>query len=191
MPRELRPINPTRPLSELEEHTLRMLLDRSGQSLAAAEAQRTKERELEAKLRARQDKLAVEEARLAKRLAQLHVDLDVVSAEIYRLAPSGVSFRFVNERLQQLGTLVPKQSYFNTQFDTMDRDQLLLLAEIGLAMYQDSVRPRGKAPLREKMQGVAVEVGPGGPDGPGDASDPRAATVRAILAAAEKAKGKN
>jgi hypothetical protein len=184
MPRELRPVNP-RPLSESEQYQLQQLLDRSGQSLAAAEAQRTKERELEAKLRARQDKLAAEEARLSKRLAELRVDIDCVSAEIYRLAPSGVAFRHVNERLQQLGTLVPKQSYFNTQFDTMDREAIQLLAEIGLSLFEASTRPKGR-PLRERMEDVKVDIGPGGP---GDASDPRAAMAAAIISAGRRARG--
>jgi hypothetical protein len=188
MPRELRPINP-RPLTESEEHTLRSLLDRSGQSLAAAEAQRTKERELEAKLRARQDKLAAEEARLSKRLAELRVDIDVVTAEIYKIAPSGVAFRHVADRLQEFGAVVPKQSYFNSAQDNMTRDQLMLLGEIALNMYEQAARPKGSRPLRERMKGIGVEIGPDGPDGPGDATDPRAAMARAIILAGKKARG--
>ena len=82
MPRELRPPSP-RPLSESEQYQLQQLLDRSGQSLAQAEARRARERDQERRLRARQDKLAAEEARLAKRLAQLHVDIDIVSAKLF------------------------------------------------------------------------------------------------------------
>ena len=83
MPRDL---NPT-PLTESEEYQLKRLLDRGGQSLPEAQAQRDRERELEAKLQARRDKLAAEEARLSKRLAELHVDIDTVSAEIFKIAP--------------------------------------------------------------------------------------------------------
>jgi hypothetical protein len=89
------------------------------------------------------------------RLAELHVDIDVVSAEIFKLAPSGVAFRFVNEGLQKLGKLAPTQSFFNTRSDNLDRDQLMLLAQVALEMYQTSTRPRSSSrPLREKMQGV-------------------------------------
>jgi site-specific recombinase len=186
MPRELRPINP-RALSESEEHTLRSLLDRSGQSLAAAEAQRARERDQERRLRARQDKLAAEEARLSKRLAELRVDIDTVTAEIYKIAPSSVSFRHVAGKLQEFGDRVPSLSFFNTSADNMDRKQLMLLGEIALSLYEQAARPKGK-PLREKMKGVAVDIGPGGPDGAGDASDPRVALAQAAIAAARKAR---
>ena len=186
MPRELRPINP-RPLSESEEYQLKQLLDRSGQSLAQAEAQRARDRDQEARLRARQDKLAAEEARLAKRLAQLHVDLDTVTAEIYKLAPSGVSFRFASEGLQKLGEVIPTQSYFNSSRDSMGREQLLLLGEIALSMHERT-KPRGR-PLREKMQGIKVDIGHDAPAGPGGTSDPRAAMAAAIIAAGRKARG--
>ena len=139
MPRELRPINP-RPLSESEEHQLRSLLDRSGQSLAAAEAQRARERDQERRLRARQDKLAAEEARLSKRLAELRVDIDTVTAEIYKIAPSGVAYRHVAGRLQEFGAIIPTQSYFNTSHDNMDRKQLMLLGEIALSLYEQAAQ---------------------------------------------------
>ncbi len=174
------------PLSETEQFQLNRLLDKRSQTLPEAQAQRDRERDQERKLRARQDRLAAEEQRLARRLAALHVDLDVVSAEIFRIAPSGVSFRHVSEKLQAFGELIKTQSYFGTRFDTMDRAQIQLLAEIGLAMYQDSVRPKGGKTLRDRMGSVKVEVGPGSPDGPGDAADPRVALAQAIIAAGRK-----
>ena len=173
-------------MSESEEYQLRSLLDRSGQSLAAAEAQRTKERELEAKLREKSDRLAAREAKLSKRLAELRIDIDVVSSQIYQIAPHATAFRHVSQRLQEYGERVPSLPWFNTAADNLDRDQLMLLAEIGLSMYEAASRPKGR-PLREKMKGVAVDIGPGGPDGAGDASDPRAALAQAIIAAARKA----
>ena len=144
MPRELRPINP-RPLSESEEFQLRQLLDRRSQSLPEAQAQRDRERAQEQKLRARQDKLAAEEARLSKRLAELRVDIDVVSAEIYKIAPHATAFRHVSQRLQEFGEIIPTQSYFNTAHDNMDRNQLMLLGEIALSMFEQAARPKGDA----------------------------------------------
>jgi hypothetical protein len=83
--------------------------------------------------------------------------------------------------------LVPKQSFFNSRFDSFDRDQIMLLGEIALSMYEASTRPKGR-PLRERMEGVEVSIGPDVP-GPGDASDPRAALAQAIIAAGQKARG--
>ena len=188
MPRDLRSPNPS-PLSESEEFQLKRLLDRRAQSLPEAQAARDKERAQERRLQEKRDKLAAEKSRLAKRLAQLHVDLDVASAEIYKLSPSGTAFRFVNERLQQLGDIVPKQSFFNTRFDTLDQKQLLLLGEIALSLFEANARPKGGKPLRERMENIKVDIGPGGPDGPGDPSDDRAAMARAILEAGRKARG--
>ena len=182
MPRDLNPL----PLSETEQHQLRRLLDRSGTSLAAAQEARDKERAEERRLRARQDKLAAEEGRLARRLAQLHVDIDTVSAQLFQLAPSGVAFRSVNEQLQKLGTLVPTQSFFNSRFDTLDQKQIRLLAEIGLAMYQDQTRPRGGKSLRERMADVKVDIGRDAPGDPGGPSDARAELAARIIAAGKK-----
>jgi hypothetical protein len=186
MPRELRPVNP-RPLSESEEHTLRSLLDRRAENLPEAQARRDKERALERKLREKSDRLAAEEARLAKRLAQLHVDLDTVSAKLFQLSSSGVAFRSVNEQLQKLAQLVPTQSFFNSRFDTFDRDQIQLLGEIALSLHAQATRPKG-TPLRERMGSVKVDIGPGDPDGPGAAPDDRTALARAAIAAARKAR---
>ena len=53
-------------------------------------------------------------------------------------------------------------------------------------MYEASARPKGK-PLRERMENIKVDIGPGGgPDGP---SDDRAAMARAIIEAGRKARG--
>jgi len=187
MPRDLRSLNPT-PLSESEQFQLRKLLDRTGQSLSQAQEKYDRDREQERKLRAQRDRLALEESRLAKRLAQLHVDIDTVSAKIFELAPHATAFRFVNERLQKLAHLVPSQSFFNTRSDSFDRDQIQLLAEIALAMYQDSTRPKGIKPLRDRMAGVNVAIGPGGPEGSSGSDDPRAALAQAIIAAGRKAR---
>jgi hypothetical protein len=186
MPRDLRPINP-RPLSESEEFQLRQLLDRRAENLPEAQARRDKDRAQERKLREKSDRLAAEEARLAKRLAQLHVDLDTVSAKLFQLSSSGVAFRSVNEQLQKLAQLVPTQSFFNSRFDTFDRDQIQLLGEIALSLHAQATRPKG-TPLRERMGSVKVDIGPGDPDGPGDASDPRVALAQATIAAARKAR---
>ena len=59
----------------------------------------------------------------------------------------------------------------------------MLLGEIALSMYEASTRPKGR-PLRERMEGVEVSIGPDVP-GPGDASDPRAALAQAIIAAGQ------
>jgi hypothetical protein len=188
MPRDLRPVNPT-PLSESEEFQLKRLLDRRSQSLPEAQAQRDRERVEEARLRARQDKLAAEEARLARRLAQLHVDLDVVSSKLYQLAPSGIAFRTVNEQLKKLAELAPTQSFFNSRFDSLDQDQLMLLAEIGLAIFEMNTTPKGgKSSLRERMQSVKVDVGLDPADVPGP-SDSRAALAAAIVRAGRRRRG--
>lgn len=180
MPKDLLPLN------ESERFQLNRLLDRSGQSLAQAEAQRARERDQEARLRARQDKLAREEAQLSRRLAQLRVDLDVVSSQIYQIAPHATAFRFVHERLQQLGTLLPKQSFFNSSRDNMDAEAIQLLAEIGLAMHRESTRPKkGAKSLREKMESVAINIGPDAP-GAGAPSDDKAAMAQAIIRAGRR-----
>jgi hypothetical protein len=171
------PKDPT-PLTESERFQLNRLLDRSGQS--------PKERELEAKLRARQDKLAAEEAKLSKRLAELRIDLDCTTAEIYKIAPSGVAFRDVAAKLAEFGERAPSLSFFNTPADNLDRHQLMLLGEIALSAFEANSRPKGK-PLRDRMQGVRVDVGPDSPgdDGPPDSP---AAMAQRILAAAKKAR---
>lgn len=174
-----RPVDP-RPLSKSEQYQLRSLLDRSGQSLAEAEAQRDRERDQERRLREKSDRLAAQEAKLSRRLAELRVDLDVCTAELYRTAPSGVAFRHVSQRLEQLAELVPKQSYFNSQFDTMDRAQIQLLAEIGLSLFEAAAHPKGRKTLRERMQGVDVNIGLDAVDGaPNDKAAMAAAIVRA------------
>jgi uncharacterized protein (DUF4415 family) len=186
MPRELRPVNP-RPLTESEEHTLRSLLDRSGQSLAAAEAQRARERDQERRLREKSDRLAAREAKLSKRLAELRIDIDVVSSQIYQIAPHATAFRHVSQRLQEFAELVPTQSYFNSQHDTVDRNFLMLLGEIALSMHEQASRPRGE-PLRARMKGVGVDIGPDSPGGDGGSPDSPAAMAQRILAAAKKAR---
>jgi hypothetical protein len=185
MPRELRPINP-RPLSESEEYQLRQLLDRSGQSLAAAEAQRARERDQERRLREKSDRLAAREAKLSKRLAELRIDIDVVSSQIYQIAPHATAFRHVSQRLQEFAELVPTQSYFNSQHDTVDRNFLMLLGELALSMFEQAARPKGE-PLRVRMKGVAVDIGPDSPGGDGSPDSP-AAMAQRILAAAKKAR---
>ena len=186
MPRDhLRPVNP-RPLSESEQYQLQQLLDRSGQSLAAAQEQRDRERDQERRLRARQDKLAREEARLSKRLAELRIDIDTVTAELYRTAPSGVAFRFANAGLQKLAEIIPTQSYFNTSHDTMDRAALLRIGQIALSLHEATTKPRGR-PLREKMENVRIDVGRDAPGG--DAPNDRAAMAAAIVNAGRKRRG--
>jgi hypothetical protein len=186
MPRDLRPVNPT-PLSESEEFQLKRLLDRRSQSLPEAQAQRDRERVEEARLRARQDKLAAEEARLARRLAQLHVDLDVVSSKLYQLAPSGIAFRTVNEQLQKLADLVPSQSFFNSRFDSLDQNQIMLLAEIALSIFEMNTKQKSGPSLRERMAGVKVDIGM---DAPGsDAPDDRAALAKKIIESGKKRRG--
>ena len=181
MPKDLRP------LSETEQFQLDRLLDRSGQSLAEAQRERDRGRDREARLRARSDRLAAEEARLARRLAQLRVDLDVCTAELYRIAPSGTAFRFANEGLQKLAAIIPGQSYFNTSHDFMDRDALMLIGEIALSLHAQATKPRGK-PLREKMAGVG-EIGVG-QDAPGGAApNDRAALAAAIIKAGRRRRG--
>jgi hypothetical protein len=182
------PKDPT-PLSESEEFQLRSLLDKRSQSLPEAQAVRDRERDQERKLREKSDRLAAEEQKLSRRLAELRVDLDCVSAEIYKLAASGVAFRHVSERLMQLGDLIPQQSYFNSSRDSMNREAIQLLAEIGLALYLDGVRPKGGKPLRERMREEgSVEVGPSGPGGNGT-DDPRTTLAAAIINAGRRARG--
>ena len=188
MPRELRPINP-RPLSELERYQLQQLLDRTGQSLAAAEAARDKERDRERKLRERSDRLAAEEARLARRLAQLRVDLDVCTAELYRIAPSGTAFRFANEGLQKFAELIPTQSYFNSKHDTADRSFLMLLGEIALSLHAEATKPRGRS-LRERMENVRIDVGRDAPNA-GGPSDARAELAKKIIEAGRRRRGES
>ena len=185
MPRDLRPVNP-RPLSESEEFQLKSLLDRRAESLPEAQARRDRERTQARKLQAKSDRLAAEEARLAKRLAQLHIDIDTVSAKLFQLSSSGVAFRSVSEQLQKLAQLVPTQSFFNSRFDTLDSKTIQLLGELALEMYEQAARPKGM-PLRRKMRGVAeINVGPS--DASGDFSDDRTALARQVLAAARKAR---
>jgi hypothetical protein len=119
-------------------------------------------------------------------LAQLHVDLDVVAGEIYRLAPSGVSFRHVAGKLQEFGAIIPTQSYFNSARDNMGREQLMLLGELALSMFERAARPKGE-PLRARMKGIAVDIGPDSPGGDGSPDSPAAMPQR-ILAAAKKAR---
>ena len=186
MPRELRPVNP-RPLSESEEYQLRALLDRSGRSLAEAQAARDRERDRERKLRERSDRLAAREAALSRRLAELRIDLDVVTSQLYQLAPSGVSFRFASEGLRKFGETIPTQSYFSSQHDTVDRDFLMLLGEIALSLHAQATKPRGR-PLREKMQGVDINIGQDAPNAGGPA-DGRAELAAAIVRAGRRRRG--
>ena len=176
------------PLSETEQFQLQRLLDKSGQSLATARAARDKEREEELRLRARQDKLAREEARLSKRLAELRIDIDTVTAEIYKISPSGVAYRHVAGKLQEFGDRVPNLSFFNTSHDTVDRDFLLLLGSLALDMYQQSTRPKGGKSLRERMENVTVDVGRDAP-GAGGPSDGRAELAAQIVQAGRRRRG--
>ena len=176
------------PLTESELFQLNRLLDKRRQSLPEAQAQRDRERDRERKLREKSDRLAAEEARLARRLAQLHVDIDTISGQLYQIAPHATAFRHVNERLQQLGTLVPKQSFFNTRFDTLDQNQIQLFAEIGLSLFEASTRRTGKPSLREKMKDVRVDIGPDGP-GAGGPSDGRAELAARIVQAGRRRRG--
>jgi hypothetical protein len=191
MPRDhLRSLNPP-PLSESELFQLNRLLDRRGQSLPEAQAARDKERAQERRLQEKRDKLAAEEARLSKRLAELHVDIDCVTAEIFKIAPSGVAFRYVAGKLQEFGKLAQSFSSFNTPADNLDRNQLMLFAEIGLAMFKASTRPAPGVPsLRQRMQNVSVDIGIDAPtQGGGDINESRAAMAAAIIAAGKKARG--
>ena len=186
MPRELRPVNP-RPLSEVEEHTLRSLLDRRSQTLPEAQAARDKERALERKLREKSDRLAAREAALSRRLAELRIDLDVVTGQLYQLASSGTAFRFANEGLQKLAEIIPTQSYFNTSHDTMDRDALMLIGQIALSLHKQATKPKGR-PLREKMQGVDISIGQDAPNA-GGPSDGRAELAARIIQAGRRRRG--
>jgi hypothetical protein len=110
MPKDtIRSLNP---LSETEARTLQFLLDKRSQSLPEAQAQRDRDRERERKLQAQLDKKAALEARYSKRVAELRIDCDVISAEIHKISPSGVAWRFVDEGLQKLAKLAPTQSFF-------------------------------------------------------------------------------
>ena len=124
---------------------------------------------------------------MARRLAQLRVDLDVCTAELYRIAPSGTAFRFANEGLQKLAATIPGQSYFNTAHDFMGRDALMLIGEIALSMHEQATKPKGK-PLREKMADVKVDIGPDAPNAGGPA-DGRAELAARIIAAGRKRRG--
>jgi hypothetical protein len=188
MPRDLRPIDPS-PLSETEARTLRFLLDKSAQSQPEALEQRAKERALERKLRAKREAMAREEGRRSEELATLRINIDTVSAKIHELAPSGVAWRFVDEGLQKLATLAPSQGFFGTRSDNLDRDQIMLLAEIGLAVFEASTKQKSGPSLREKMQGVEINIGPSPPEGPGSPSDGRAQLAAAIVNAGRKRRG--
>jgi hypothetical protein len=185
MPKDIRPLDPG------EEMTLRRLLARSGESLHEAQQRHAKEIEQERRLEAKRDRMAREEARLSKRLAELRVDIDCVSAEIHKTAaPSGVAWRFVNERLQEYGELATKQSFFNTPHDTLDRDALMLLAQIGLSLFEHAAKPKsGKPPLRERMEAAGIpSIGMDVPGG-GAPSDGRAALAQAIINSGRKRRG--
>ena len=133
MPRDIRP---TSSLDPSEEMTLRRLLDKRALSEPEALAARAKDRERERRLQAKLDRKAAAEAKYSKRVAELRIDCDVISAEIHQTAPSGVSWRFVDEGLQKLAKLAPAQSFFGTRSDNLDRDALMLFAEIGLAVFE-------------------------------------------------------
>jgi hypothetical protein len=183
MPRDLRP---TSSLDPSEEMTLRRLLDKRALSEPEALAARAKERERERKLQAQLDRKAALEAKWSKRVAELRIDCDVISAEIHKTSPSGVAWRFVDEGLQKLAKLAPTQSFFGTRSDTLNRDQIMLLAEIGLAVFEASTKQKSGKSLREKMQGIEVNIGPSPPEGPGSPSDSRAQLAAAIVAAGKK-----
>ena len=185
MPRDH--LRPVRPLSESEEYQLRQLLDRRAQSLPAAQEQRDRERVLEAKLQAKRDRLAADEARLSKRLAELRIDIDCVSAEIYKISPHATAFRHVAGRLQEYGDRVPNFSWFNTAADNLDRGQLMLLGEIALSLHAQATKPKGR-PLRERMESVKVDIGPDAP-GAGGPSDGKAEMAAAIIKAGRRRRG--
>jgi hypothetical protein len=187
MPKDtIRTLNP---LSESEQFQLNRLLARTGENLAEATRRREKELALQAKLQAKRDKLAAEEAALSRRLSELRIDIDCVSAEIHKIAPSGISWRFVNDRLQQFGDLVTKQSFFGTRSDNLDRDQIQLLGELALAIFEMNTKPKGGRPLRERMESVKIDVGLDPGDVPGGPSDGRAALAQAIVRAGRRARG--
>jgi hypothetical protein len=186
MPRDLRPINPT-PLTESEQFQLNRLLARLGESQPEALQRRDKEVALERRLQAKRDKLAAEEARLSKRLAELRIDIDTVSAEIYKIAPSGVAHRHVASRLQEYGDLVTKQSFFNSPADTLDRNQIQLLAEICLSLFETNTKKSTGPSLRSRMEGVKIDIGM---DAPGsDAPNDRTALAKRIVDAGRKRRG--
>jgi hypothetical protein len=177
------------PLSESEQFHLNRLLARLGENQSEALQRREKERDLEAKLQARRDKLAAEEARLSKRLAELRVDIDCVSAEIYKIAPSGVAYRHVASRLNEFRDLAQKQSFFNSPADTLDRSHLQLLAEICLSIFEMNTRPKGGKSLRERME--AANIPKIGPDvvGGGGPTDDRAVLAKRIVDAGRRRRG--
>ena len=183
MPRDLKSVSPT-PLTELEEYQLKRLLDRKSANLPEELAKRDRERAKEAKLQAKRDRMAAAEARLSKRLAELRIDIDVVSAEIYKIAPSSLAYRHVRERLEAFGDLVKTQSFFNTPHDTIDREHLMLLGELALDAFTRATKPKAGKTLRERMEGVEVKVGPDGPNG--QAPDDRAALAAAIIQAGKR-----
>ena len=56
-------------------------------------------------------------------------------------------------KLQEFGELVPTPIVFQHAVDNLDRDALMLLAEIGLAMFEASAKPKsGGKSLRERME---------------------------------------
>jgi hypothetical protein len=83
---------------------------------------------------------------------------------------------------------VPSQSFFDTQHDTLDRDQIMLLAEIGLSLFEASTKSKGDKSLREKMENVRVDIGPD-PGGDGGPPDSRAALAQAIVRAGRRRRG--
>jgi hypothetical protein len=183
-----RDLNPT-PLSESEQFQLNRLLARTGESLSGARQRREEELALERKLQAKRDRLANAEAKLSKRLAELRIDIDTVSAEIYKIAPSGVAYRHVASRLQEFGDRLPSFSYFNTQADTLDRSQLMLLAEIALSIFEQNTKPKGGKPLRERMEAAGIpSIGLDAP-GAGAPTDDRSKLAAGIVQAGKRRRG--
>jgi hypothetical protein len=188
MPRDtIRSINP---LSETEARTLQFLLDKAGQSQPAALEQRAKEREKERKAQAKLEAKVRAEEKLSRRLTELRLDIDRATAALYEKAESGVAFRHVATKLQEYGEKLPGFSFFNTQSDNVDYAQLLLLAELGLEMYQAGTKQKSSGrSLRERMQSVKIDVGPDGPGEGGAAPDNRAQLAQAIVRAGRRRRG--
>ena len=133
---------------------------------------------------------AAAEAKYSKRVAELRIDCDVISAEIHKISPSGVAWRFVDEGLQKLAKLAPTQTFFGTRIDSLDRDALMLFAEIGLAVFEASAKQKSGPSLRERMEAAGIpNVGPDPPEGPGGPSDGRAQLAAAIIQSGKKRRG--
>jgi hypothetical protein len=188
MPRDIRPPS----LSESETRTLKFLLDKAGQSQPEALAQHAKERARERREAAQLEAKVRAEEKLSRRLTELRLDIDRATAALYQKAESGVEYRHVASKLQELSEKLPGFSYFNTRADNVDYDALMLLGELALDMYRASTKTKsfGNKSLRERMEAAGIpSIGPGPPEGPGNPSDGRAQLAQAIVRAGRRRRG--